>query len=375
MSGTLCSLESLVSLPPDLRFVVRERGGRERTIEAHKYFLARASPVFRALLYSSWGGAAPAPAPAPEQVTIEGTTHEAFSLVVEFCYTGRGSAENTALATVREAERLARWYHLPALARQLGSQQPAAAEWPGYDDTTTTSPAAASKFLDLLPPDVTFIIEAEAAADCGAEDSTVSGHKYHLALHSPVFRRMLFGPLQQDTVTIKGTTLEAFQALIDYIYGHPVMLAQKCAAQLFEILNLAEMYDVPGLKTLSETSISELKLTSNNVLEVASEAEAWSQFEEVSGELLERCTIFLARAVLRTKDDLIEFSRRHSDSALSATAFRLLGRLPRCQNCYHTPCLKGALISMDQVSCDWWTAGHVTTILTSDWSRWRRGSG
>ena len=65
MSGQLCSLESLVSLPPDLRFVVRERGGQERTIEAHKYFLARASPVFRALLYSSWGGAAPAPAPAP----------------------------------------------------------------------------------------------------------------------------------------------------------------------------------------------------------------------------------------------------------------------------------------------------------------------
>ena len=66
MSGTLCSLESLVSLPPDLRFVVRERGGRERTIEAHRYFLARASPVFRALLYSSWGGAAPAAGRCPQ---------------------------------------------------------------------------------------------------------------------------------------------------------------------------------------------------------------------------------------------------------------------------------------------------------------------
>ena len=22
-----------------------------------------------------------------------------------------------------------------------------------------------------------------------------------------------------------------------------------------------------------------------------------------------------------------------------------------------------------QVSCDWWTAGHVTTVITSDWSR------
>ena len=24
----------------------------------------------------------------------------------------------------------------------------------------------------------------------------------------------------------------------------------------------------------------------------------------------------------------------------------------------------------DEVSCDWWRAGHVTTLLTSDWSRY-----
>ena len=23
-----------------------------------------------------------------------------------------------------------------------------------------------------------------------------------------------------------------------------------------------------------------------------------------------------------------------------------------------------------QVNSDWWTAGHVTAVLTSDWSRW-----
>ena len=31
-----------------------------------------------------------------------------------------------------------------------------------------------------------------------------------------------------------------------------------------------------------------------------------------------------------------------------------------------------------KVSCDWWTSGHVTTVLTSDWSdltRRRSGSG
>ena len=27
----------------------------------------------------------------------------------------------------------------------------------------------------------------------------------------------------------------------------------------------------------------------------------------------------------------------------------------------------GLTLNMGQVSCDWWTAGHVTTMLTSDW--------
>ena len=28
---------------------------------------------------------------------------------------------------------------------------------------------------------------------------------------------------------------------------------------------------------------------------------------------------------------------------------------------------------VDKVSCDWWRAGHVTTILTSDWPSCRTG--
>ena len=32
------------------------------------------------------------------------------------------------------------------------------------------------------------------------------------------------------------------------------------------------------------------------------------------------------------------------------------------------------LIPRVQVSCDWWRAGHVTTVLTSDWCRRRWSS-
>ena len=33
-----------------------------------------------------------------------------------------------------------------------------------------------------------------------------------------------------------------------------------------------------------------------------------------------------------------------------------------------------SLLNIRQVSCDWWTAGHVTSVLTADWSRgsWTR---
>ena len=54
MSGKLCSYEGAVDLPTDLTFIIKEENGLTKTIEAHKYFLSKASPVFRALIYNKW---------------------------------------------------------------------------------------------------------------------------------------------------------------------------------------------------------------------------------------------------------------------------------------------------------------------------------
>ena len=40
-----------------------------------------------------------------------------------------------------------------------------------------------------------------------------------------------------------------------------------------------------------------------------------------------------------------------------------------CRSPAHAPDLAQLLRAADQVGCDWWRAGHVTTVLTSDWTR------
>ena len=62
---------------------------------------------------------------------------------------------------------------------------------------------------------------------------------------SPVFRRELFGPLatsSQEIIDIKETTIEAFSAMIKYIY-HPGVIEAigiSCPQLLCQMLNLAE---------------------------------------------------------------------------------------------------------------------------------------
>ena len=54
MSEKLLSFTSLVNLPTDITFAVEQMGKNVMTIDAHKYFLAKSSPVFRALIYNKW---------------------------------------------------------------------------------------------------------------------------------------------------------------------------------------------------------------------------------------------------------------------------------------------------------------------------------
>ena len=359
MSGKLCSYEGAVDLPTDLTFIIKEENGLTKTIEAHKYFLTKASPVFRALIYNKWNQ----DCNETNEISIK-ANYESFKSIIDYVYTNNLNFENMSIEQLKEIEKLADWYHLPAISDQInlppGSRSdPIYQNFPPSTDVLKLHNVNISvyNFLKLTPTDVEFEIHAETETgeedeetkENNAKNNTIVAHKYHLAIFSSVFKAMFFGPLKQDRVTVKGTSFKAFRYLIDWMYGCPAKLSSLSTHQLFHVYNLGEMYDVPGIKSLAENQIMGTKFTRANTLEVAFEAEHWSQYDELSEKLLKKSIAYLSREVLRTKKDIIDFSSTNSSSPMAPTAFRLLARLPECQNCNSVPCLRGKLVQMGEV--------------------------
>ena len=93
-----------------------------------------------------------------------------------------------------------------------------------------------------LPPDVFFLVDDE---EHEGQRNTIGAHRFILAGVSPVFRGMFYGPMKEtgEVVDVKGTTFEAFDILVSYIYHpiyHPFNLDHiQCPQKLFELLSLA----------------------------------------------------------------------------------------------------------------------------------------
>ena len=76
-----------------------------------------------------------------------------------------------------------------------------------------------------IPSDIQFEIFDEAGTLLG----TLGGHKNLMALRSPVFKRMFYGPLKEkgNTVQVKFTSLVAFNALLKHSLDFGWHLADK----------------------------------------------------------------------------------------------------------------------------------------------------
>ena len=94
-----------------------------------------------------------------------------------------------------------------------------------------------------LPTDVSFLV---ADGDRSSNSSkTIKAHKYFLGGVSEVFRKQFFGPMKDDReeIEVEGTTAEAFQTMIDFIYrkaGQEFSVDNKCPQKQFEVLQLAD---------------------------------------------------------------------------------------------------------------------------------------
>ena len=75
----------------------------------------------------------------------------------------------------------------------------------------------------------------------------VNGHKVILGTFSSVFKTQFFGSMKEtnkDIVNVEETTFDAFKKMIDYIYSMDIDFGSMSIVELYDIVNLAEMYDV-----------------------------------------------------------------------------------------------------------------------------------
>ena len=208
------------------------------------------------------------------------------------------------------------------------------------------------KFLESdseVPPDVFFLVKGEDEGIGKDSSRTIGAHKNFLAGVSPVFRRMLFGPLKEskDVIEVKDTTFEAFNTMIDYIYKPPsskpffpagptlhdqiqtILKSQsnlgylseatsersksdkehpnriRCPQKFFDLLNLAEKYELESMKQELSNVLDTLDIRDNNVIFTARVAKSYQHivsFEEVSIKLLAKCLKFLLKRTGKAGD-------------------------------------------------------------------------
>ena len=137
-----------------------------------------------------------------------------------------------------------------------------------------------------IPPDVLFRIQAEEEDSASREGSrkTIGAHRLILAVVSPVFRGMFFGPMKDtsEVIDVKETTAEAFETMITYIYkplndlnGEQDIfnISQiKCPQRLLELLALADKYQILKLVTLTSEALNSLSITRENMIFTATVA-------------------------------------------------------------------------------------------------------
>ena len=150
-----------------------------------------------------------------------------------------------------------------------------------------------------LPPDVFFVVkepEEDATEKKGSGWKTFEAHKFLLAGTSPVFMALFFGPMKEtrEVFKVKNTTPESFETMINYVYKAPgdtfSLNNVGCPQKLFELLELAERYEIWNLKTLTTDALENLSISRKNMIFTATVAKNYKTvFEDLSMKLLVRC--------------------------------------------------------------------------------------
>merc|ERR1711892_793356 len=210
--------------------------------------------------------------------------------------------------------------------------------------------------------------------DLGQDKETMlgemHGHKLILGLFSPVFRKCFYGAAKEtkDVITAKQTTLEAFKLLIDFIYSKDIAWTTLSVLELYDVVNLAEKYDMPKLSEELKTSLEKTALSMDTVVQIADTAVQFTQFPDMSSALLKRCSTFI-KEELKTPSRLFEFAKDQSGRGNEVTVLKLMAMIDvSCSNCRQDPCKDGQLMTtIDQfyVGCKVAVSKNSTTYWAS----------
>jgi len=196
-----------------------------------------------------------------------------------------------------------------------------------------------------LPYDITF----EIIGNERCKGRKIKAHKSILAVISPVFKRMFYGALKEtrNVIPIEQTTADAFEKLIDFFYHVDIDYKSMGVLELFDMVNLAEQYDVPKLMRELIVGLTMVPLTMQNFMEVANIASKFSQFEDASSALLLHCAkYFHEKVIKREPDEQMKFMAAQHREGRGDVALELLTLAESmtpvvCDNCHEKECLVG----------------------------------
>jgi len=198
-----------------------------------------------------------------------------------------------------------------------------------------------------IPFDVSFDIcssenrssqESKDDVDNENYEELLNGHKLILATMSPVFRNMFFGsiPEERDVIPVEETTFNAFKTLIEYIYSKDIAWKRMTVEELFDVINLAEKYDLPCLLKILKKELEVFDVSEKNIIEVASVASKFAHFPDASDILMHNCVRHL-RKCKRTSLELLNFlfSFPTDERVIASELICLASKLSAdgCENC------------------------------------------
>ena len=198
-----------------------------------------------------------------------------------------------------------------------------------------------------IPYDVAFKVRNEEMANEDGVD--IMAHKVIVASFSPVFKNMFYGALMEtrDIIPIDDTTPDAFKKLMDYFYQVDINCEDMSLHELFELVNLAERYDVPELMNELIGQFGLVPVTMENVVELATIATRFKTlFEAASSALMLGCAKHLQKKVNSDQAKVKFLMEQHANGnglvALElVSSVKTLPLLRECSNCLKKDCLVG----------------------------------